>query len=360
MNVRGTDSKGGIDNMEKPVSVVLAGGKGERFWPLSRKGHPKQFLKLLPSGKSLLEATVERLLPLSGWERLLVSTTRELEPQVRELLPKLPKGNLVIEPFPRDTAPAVAWSLLNVRERFGDDAVVGFYPADHYIGDREAFLSVVRRGIQAAKTHRGIVTLGVRPKYPSSAFGYIERGEEVAPGVYRVRRFVEKPSVERAKEYLASGRYYWNAGIFLSEVQVLLEEFERHAPDVIRPLMERGVEAYEELPRISLDYALMERTDRAYVIPAAFEWDDLGDWTALERLLGGRSDNVELARHVGLDTHGAIVYATSKDEVIVTLGVRDVVIVRDGDITLVVHKDRVQEIKRLLEELRKREMVDVL
>jgi len=349
-----------MSGMREAVSVVLAGGKGERFWPLSRKGHPKQFLRLLPSGKSLLEATTERLLPLGGWERLFISTTKELEPQVRALLPELPPENFIVEPFPRDTAPAVAWSLLQVRERFGDDAVVGFYPADHYIGDQESFLHDVRRGIQAAKRHAGIVTLGVKPKYPSTAYGYIERGEEVEPGVFRVRRFVEKPSKERAKTYLESGRYYWNAGIFLAEVRVMLEEFDKHAPEVVRPLLEEGVKAYEKLPRISLDYALMERTNRAYVIPARFEWDDLGDWTALERLLGKSSDNVELARHVGIDTHGAIVYATSKDEVIVTLGVRDVVIVRDGDITLVIHKDRVQEIKRLLEELRKRKMVDVL
>jgi len=347
---------------ERLVSVVLAGGKGERFWPLSRSTRPKQFLRLLPGGQSLIEATVERLLPLSGWERTLVATSLELAPLIRDHLPDLPKENLILEPSARDTAPAAAWAALEVARRFGGDTPMGFFPADHFIADREAFAKTVSLAEQTARKYDAIVTLGVRPTYPSSAFGYIERGEplDVDGKAYRVRRFVEKPARSQAERYLEQGAFYWNAGIFVFRSQVLLGEFRRLAPEIIDPLESAGKSAYENLRKVSLDYAVMEHTDKAVVVPAEFEWDDLGDWTSLERLLAAEGKNVELARHVGIDTEGAILYATSKDEVIVTLGVKDVVIVRDGNVTLVVGKDRVQEIKRLLDLLKKGQYLELL
>jgi len=342
------------------VPIILAGGKGERFWPLSRKSHPKQFLRILPGGQSLIEATVSRVLSLSGWERTLVSTSAELVGLIREYLPELPRGNLIIEPEPRDTAPAVALAALRVSERFGSEAVMGIFPADHYVEDVEQFTATLRRAIALTAEEDVIATLGVIPKYPASAYGYIKRGEKVAGGVYRVEKFVEKPSVERARDYLATGDYYWNAGIFVGKARVFLEEFEKYAPHILATLRSGDLSGYGKLEKISIDYAIMEKTDRAVVIPADFGWDDLGDWTALERLWRGQSENVELARHIGIDTTGAIIYTTSQNDVIVTLGVKDVVIVRDGNVTLVVSKDRVQEIKQLLSEIRSREMTEIL
>jgi len=341
------------------ITVILAGGKGERFWPLSRSSRPKQFLRLLPGGKSLIEATAERLLPLSGWENMFVATAERLVPLIREHLPNLPPENLIVEPEPRDTAPAVAWVALQVARRFGEDAVFGLFPADHYVESAAAFQEAVEAADDFASRREAIVTLGITPSYPATGFGYIERGPEVEPGVHRVERFVEKPDRETAERYLALGKFFWNAGIFIARPRVLLKEFSLHAPEILGPLQTEGLTAYARLPKTSFDYAVMERTDKAYVIPARFGWDDLGDWTALERLLRENGKNVELARHVGLDTEGAIIYATSDDEIIVTLGVRDVVIVRDGEVTLVVAKDRVQEIKRLLPIL-KRQSFDQL
>jgi len=345
------------------VSVVLAGGKGERFWPLSRSSRPKQFLRLLPSGQSLIEATVERLLPLSGWERTLVATSKELAPLIVDHIPDLPKDNLIIEPAARDTAPAAAWASLYVERRFGDDVPMGFFPADHFVADRVAFTHTVSLAIRIAQENDAIVTLGVQPTYPSPAFGYIERGDPLdgyEKKAYRVRRFVEKPDRSQAEIYLKSGDFYWNAGIFIFRPKVLLGEFRRFAPDILNALESEGGAAYKNVRKVSLDYAVMERTDKTIVVSAEFEWDDLGDWTSLERLLEGEGKNLELARHVGIDTEGAILYATSKDEVIVTLGVKDVIIVRDGNITLVVSKERVQDIKRLLALLKERHYQELL
>ncbi|WP_457637572.1 mannose-1-phosphate guanylyltransferase [Oceanithermus sp.] len=342
------------------AAIILAGGKGERFWPLSRKERPKQFLRLLPGGQSLIAATASRLLPVTGWERLFVSTSRHLVPMIKEHLPELPEENLIVEPEPRDTAPAIAWASLRLEARLGPDQVVGVFPADHYISDVQGFQKTLDLARMAATSSDYLVTIGIKPSYPSTAFGYIERGEEVLPGVFKVNKFVEKPNLEKAKEYLKQQIYFWNAGMFIFGVGTVLEVFKKHAPEIINPLVEKGEAAYEHLPKISFDYAVMEHTKRAAMVPASFVWDDLGDWTALERLLGGESCNVELAKHIGIDTEGAIIYATDDDEVIVTLGVKDIVIVRDGKITLVVSKDRVQEIKRLLKIIRERRMSHLL
>lgn len=336
------------------VPVILAGGKGERFWPLSRKDRPKQFLRLDGSGRSLLQATADRLLPLAGgFEGLLVVTAASLAAGVREHLSGLPEANLLLEPEGRDTAPAVAWATLEAAKRFGEEVVLGFFPADHWVGDAEAFHQTIRAAAELAARQEAIVTLGIEPKYPATGYGYIEQGEPAGAGAYRVRAFREKPDRETAEAYLAEGGHYWNAGIFLARARVWLEELRAHAPEVIGPLKREGPLAYSRLPKVSLDYALMEKTSNAYLVPAEFGWDDLGDWTALERLLKGERPNMGVGRHLGIDTVGSIFYTTSGDDLIVTIGLEDVVIVRDGPVTLICKKERVQEVKRVLEALRR-------
>ncbi|HEY9601800.1 MAG TPA: mannose-1-phosphate guanylyltransferase [Allocoleopsis sp.] len=335
------------------IPVILAGGKGERFWPLSRKHRPKQFLSLDGSGKSLLQATADRLTKLTGNpEQLWVVTAERMADGVREHLPQLPEASLLLEPEGRDTAPAVAWSTLEIARKYGEDAVVGFFPADPWIEDQFAFQQTIDAATKMAATQPSIVTLGIKPSYPSTGYGYIEQGEQAATfgefPVYKVSRFTEKPNRETAEEFLATGRFSWNSGIFIFRAGVVLDELRTHAPEIIGPLEEKGVAAYSELPKKSIDYALMEKTQLAYVIPASFGWDDLGDWNALERLLKGDAANVELAKHVGMDTHGTILYASGEDEVIVTIGLEDVVVVRDRNVTLIVKKDRTQEIKQAL------------
>ncbi|MBD1880519.1 MULTISPECIES: mannose-1-phosphate guanylyltransferase [unclassified Coleofasciculus] len=339
------------------IPVILAGGKGERFWPLSRKHRPKQFLSLDGSGKSLLQATADRLLSLAGgWEKLWVVTSALLADGVKEQLPQLPVENLLVEPEGRDTAPAVAWTTLEIAKRYGENAVVGFFPADHWIADEKAFQQTLEAGATLAATQPSIVTLGIKPNYPSTGYGYIEQGEETGKvgefPTYRVSRFTEKPDRPTAEEFLATGRFSWNSGMFIFQAGVVLDELRTYAPEMMDLLEEKGVAAYSQMPKKSIDYALMEKTQLAYVLPVSFGWDDLGDWNAIERLLKGDKPNVELATHVGMDTQGAILYAEGEDEVIVTIGMEDVVIVRDRNVTLIVKKDRTQEIKKVLELLR--------
>lgn len=337
--------------------VILAGGKGERFWPLSRKDRPKQFLSLDGSSRSLLQTTADRLVAVaSGWNHLWVITSAQIAAGVKQQLPELPAQNLLIESQGRDTAAAVAWASLEIKKRYGEDAIIGFFPSDHWIADQEAFARTLDAATQLAASTEAIVTLGIKPTFPSTGYGYIEQGEKIGRfndlPAYHVNRFTEKPNRETAETFLATGRFSWNSGMFVFRAGVILKELYTHAPEIIEPLAQQGPDIYPQLLKQSIDYALMEKTNLAYVLPVEFGWDDLGDWNALERLLKKTDNpNVELATHVGLDTHGAIVYATDSEDVIVTIGLEDVVIVRDRNVTLVINKDRSQEIKQILKTL---------
>lgn len=338
------------------IPVILAGGKGERFWPVSRRQWPKQFLSLDGSGKSLLQATADRLLELSGhWDALWVITAAHLAEAVRQQLPQLPETNLLVEPEGRDTAPAVAWATLEVAQRFGEDAIAGFFPADHWIADEDAFCQTLRAAANLAREQAAIATLGITPTYPSTGYGYIEQGESVGSynnlSAYTVSRFTEKPDAPTAESFIASGRFSWNSGMFIFPAGVMLQELKTHAPEMMAALIEKGVAAYTNLTKLSIDYAVMEKTDRAYVMPVDFGWDDLGDWNAIERLLKGAADNVDLAQHVCMNSQGCIVYSSSAEEVIVTIGLEDVVVVRDGNATLIVRKDCTQDIKQAVKQL---------
>jgi mannose-1-phosphate guanylyltransferase len=344
------------------IPVILAGGKGERFWPLSRRRRPKQFLCLDGSGRSLLQSTADRLIATAaGWENLWVVTASHLADGVAEQLPAMPQANLLVEPEGRDTAPAVAWTALEVAKRYGEDAVIGIFPADHWIGDLTIFNETLAAAAAVAKQEGAIVTLGIAPAYASTGYGYIEQGEPMGDygngnggqgyPAYKVARFAEKPDRATAENFVSSGRFSWNGGMFIFTAGTMLRELEQHAPDILNPLKARGVAAYPDVTKQSIDYALMEKTQKATVLPVKFGWDDLGDWGAIDRLMKSDQPNVELAQHVGLETTGAVLYSTSADDLIVTIGMDDTVIVRDGNITLVVKKDRTQDIKQVLKQL---------
>jgi mannose-1-phosphate guanylyltransferase len=342
----------------KFVPVILAGGKGERFWPLSRKQRPKQFLCLDGSGESLIQATANRLLPIvGGWEDIWVITSKLLETGVQEQLPSLPAANLLAEPEGRDTAAAVAWASLEVAKRYGDDVIIGFFPADAWIADAAAFGKTIAAAVELAHTKGAIVTLGITPTFPSIGYGYIQQGESSGEyqqlQTYRVDRFT-------AKDFITSGDYTWNSGIFIFKAKTAIGELQIHAPELMQLLTEKGVSIYPTLPKISIDYALMEKTKLTHVIPADFGWDDLGDWNAIERLMKGDNINVELANHVCIDTKGSVLYASNPDEVVVTIGLEDVVIVRDGDVTLIVAKGRTQEIKQIVNKIKENRELDRL
>jgi mannose-1-phosphate guanylyltransferase len=349
----------------KFVPVILAGGKGERFWPLSRKQRPKQFLCLDGSGESLIQATANRLVPIvGGWDDIWVITSKLLETGVQEQLPSLPVANLLAEPEGRDTAAAVAWASLEIAKRYGDEVTIGFFPADAWIGDAAAFAKTIAAAVELAEHTGAIVTLGITPTFPSIGYGYIQQG--ISSGkyhdldTYRVDRFTEKPDAATAQSFIASGDYTWNSGIFIFTAKIAIDELKLYAPELMQLLIQKGVSVYPTLPKISIDYALMEKTKLTHVIPADFGWDDLGDWNAIERLLKGDNINVELANHVCIDTIGSVMYASNPDEVVVTIGLEDVVVVRDGDVTLIVSKHRTQEIKQIVNKIKENQELDRL
>ncbi|MEY4531320.1 MAG: hypothetical protein RLZZ156_2041 [Deinococcota bacterium] len=343
----------------KFVPVVLAGGSGERFWPLSRKAKPKQFLSLDGSGRSLLQATTDRLESLAdGLDGIHIVTGQMHRALILEQLPELPLENLIVEPQAKDTAAAILLATLRIAKSHGQDTIIGIFPSDHNIGNALEFQNTIRRAIEVATNNEAIVTLGMNPTFPSTGYGYIEAagGQEAQT----VKRFVEKPDLETAESYLARGGFYWNGGMFIFQAKVMLAAFSSHAPDILGLLEPAGNNkelkvAFENLRKVSIDYAILEPSSlegRVMVIPASFEWDDLGDWNALARLLQGNNPNLEVGTHVGLDTSGAIMYTTTGEDLIVTLGLEDVLIVRDGAVTLVAHKGRTQDIKKLIERLK--------
>lgn len=344
---------------KKFIPVILAGGKGERFWPLSRLQYPKQFLCLDGSGKSLLQNTVDRLLSLAGgWENIIVITSELLAEGVKQQLPLLPLNNILVEPEGKDTAPAVAWGSLYIENHYSKDSVIGFFPADHYIGNQKEFENIITKAMTFAEEEEAIVTLGIKPDYPSTGYGYIQQGDKITEKdnipIYRVTRFTEKPDRDTAEKFIATGRYSWNSGMFIFRCEVVLKELEKYASNILQPLQEKGKTAYSSLEKISIDYALMEKTNLAYIIPADFDWDDLGDWNALERLLKGEDSNVVIGNHINYETTNSIIYNNQPEEVIMTIGLEDIVIVREGNATLVAHKDKTQEIKKALKILQQK------
>jgi mannose-1-phosphate guanylyltransferase len=291
-----------------------------------------------------------------GWQNLWVITASHLVQGVREQLPELPESNLLVEPVGRDTAPAVAWATLAAAERYGESAMLGFFPADHWIDDRPRFEATLKAASELASQEGTIVTLGIQPTYAATGYGYIEQGTEVGQfdglSAYRVNRFTEKPDLATAQTFVDSGRFSWNGGIFIFPAGVALGELRAHAPEMMNAIANQGSGAYGQLNKISIDYALMEKTQRICVLPVKFGWDDLGDWNGIERLLKRKgTPNVELANHVGLASEGCIFYGSDPDEVMVSIGLEDIVVVREGKATLVVHKDRTQDIKKVLKEL---------
>lgn len=341
----------------------MAGGVGQRFWPLSTSEHPKQFLDLENTGRTLLQATFDRLKPLTNnGSNIFIVTGQCYEELIKEQLPELPTENILLEPVGRDTAPAIALTALILQERFGN-VLMGLFTADHRVGNVPAFQQTVKEVISLTEIEQGLTTIGIKPNYPATGFGYIKAGNElVGEGFsgYQVAEFVEKPNQQLAKEYLKSGNYFWNNGIFLWYTDTILQEMEKYVPTLIDTL-EKAVtqgniaETFPQLEKISIDYAVLEKTDKAYVVPADYDWDDLGDWLALERLHKidqPNSLNTVVGEHINLDSENNIIYNAHSEDVIITLGVKDLVVVKHDNTVLLIHKNRVQDIKQLLKDER--------
>jgi mannose-1-phosphate guanylyltransferase/mannose-6-phosphate isomerase len=349
-------------------AIILAGGSGTRFWPLSRKRRPKQLLAL-EGERSLLRDTVDRLRPLVEPGNVWVCTTRLLAEDVRRELPDVPAGQILLEPEGRNTAPAIGWSVRSMPEEARRDVVV-VLPSDHRVGDPAAFRDTLARAARAVKREDRVMTLGVTPRWPETGYGYLELEEgSDEDGVRRVRRFVEKPDLPTAERYVASGSHLWNAGIFLFRGTTLLEILARLQPELARGLEEiaeapdRVGELYPRLPADSIDYAVMEKLDSIATLPLDCGWSDLGSWSALDEVLprdhqGNTRGNTSRGDILAMDADGNLLF--SDQGTIAVLGVRDLVVVRTGDSVLVIPKERSQDVKRIVEELKARGREDLL
>ncbi len=354
-------------------ALILAGGSGTRFWPWSREARPKQLLAL-DGERSLLENTLDRL---EGWvdpARRWILTRTDLLPSIRDLLPDYPPERILAEPERRDTAPALALAALVVRS-VDPGGILLVVPSDHYIADPSAFRATVESAQRALLVDDALYTFGVTPTEPAIGYGYIERGDPTASsGVCSVRAFREKPDRPTAEAYLASGEHLWNAGIFLFRGATFLEELERHAPDFRDGLAALGdaieggrnpeaiAEGFRRLPRISVDYALFERSDRVRVVEAAFPWDDVGSWEAIPRLRGAEADdagNLLGPEDVAIDCHGSVALS-GEGRTIALLGVEDLLVIDSGDAVLVCPRNRAQEVRTVVEELRRRGRIDLV
>ncbi|MGI8430906.1 MAG: mannose-1-phosphate guanylyltransferase [Chthoniobacterales bacterium] len=346
-------------------ALILAGGSGERFWPLSRRARPKQLLQLV-SEKTLIEETIDRLDGLVSPERILVLTNVDQETALRELLPDFPPENIVAEPAKRDTAAAVALATGWVATR-DHQATMLVLPADHVIKDRGAFQETLRTAVRAAEETGALVTIGVKPTWACPGFGYIEQGEPVTlPGlatatpIFRVVRFREKPNAELAESFFRNGQFRSNAGMFVWSVPTVLSEFNRHAPELANFISQlRAPDKWEQtlrerfgnLPRISFDYAIMDKADRVLMVEASFDWDDVGGWRAvasyLERDEKGNATRGDLTT---LNASNNIVFNESPTK-IALLGVHNLIVVRTEDALLICNRHDAEKIKNLVGEL---------
>ncbi len=365
--------KAKTDNSNRFV-VIMAGGRGERFWPVSREKMPKQLLALLDK-KSFLQHAVERVIPLVPLKNILIVTNEAQADAVRKQLPKLPKENIVAEPCGRDTCAAVALgaALVGARSTTGVMAVL---PADHVIPDEKKFQQVLADAFDLASRGQAIVTIGIKPTEPATGYGYIRTGVELPPptGVkkykttfFKAEEFVEKPNFDRALEYMNSGQYRWNAGMFVWSFVTITNGLMMHQPEMFAAC-QRWFEAaksptklakvlakeYPDTKRISIDYALMEKAGNVIVADGSFAWDDLGSWTALARhLKADAAGNCAVADFVEVDAARNIIFdtRTKTRTPIAVVGLRDAIIVQTDDALLVAHKSQAQKIKELVKKL---------
>ncbi len=355
--------------------IIMAGGKGERFWPVSREKSPKQLIRLL-GDRSFLQQALDRVLPVVPIKNVLIITNEAQAPEVRKQLPKLPKENVVAEPIGRDTTAAVTLGAAIVGAR-STTAVMAVLPADHIIPEEKKFQQVLADAFDLASRGRAIITIGIKPTEPATGYGYIRVGEALPPpqGVksyktpfYRAEQFVEKPNFDKALEYLNSSLYRWNAGMFVWSFVTITEGLQKHQPEMyaachrwfaVAPNLARLNRAlakdYPALKKISIDYALMEHAQNVIVAEGAFEWDDLGSWTALGRhLKADPQGNCAVGDLIHVDGARNIIFdarSKARRTPIAVVGLRDSILVQTDDATLLAHKSQAQKVKELVKKM---------
>lgn len=358
--------------MQNYYAVIMAGGSGTRLWPLSRHHLPKQALQLIGE-RTMLQHAVDRLLPVLPAERVFIVTAAEYVPTLSAQVPNIPRQNFIMEPSARGTAGAIGLAAVHLQQR-DPEAVMAVLTADHFIRAVDVFQRTLQAAYQMALQGH-MVTLGICPSYPATGFGYIRRGDRIAQvdgfDVYAVEAFVEKPDARRAAEFVASGLYSWNSGMFIWQVQRILREFAQHMPDV-HALLQRisaalGTpdaaqvlsEVWPQMRRETIDYGIMEKARGVVVIPVDIGWSDIGDWEALYGVHMACADgNVVLGNHLGIATKGCLIRGGNK--LIVTVGLENTIVVDTEDAILICARERAQDVKAVVEQLRANGMTNLL
>ena len=346
--------------MEKNKAVVImAGGKGTRLWPLSTAGEPKQFISLTDD-KTLIQETVGRLLPYYDEKDIFIVTNKAYQNLVKQQLPNIPDENVYFEPASRNTAPCIALISYIFQKRYPPDTTMSVLPSDHLISDEKTFIDILKYTNQKACEEKTLFTLGIKPDFPHTGFGYIQCNMTDKTNNnqhYNVMRFVEKPDETKAAQYLKEGNYFWNAGMFVWRLDIILEELNKYVTstmELLKPLAEIPntqeqsflEEHFDKCESISIDYAVMEKSDRVCCTPAQFGWNDIGSWTAVKDIMERKNDNYPVCKNlVQIDSSDNMVHAPQKN--ISLIGVKDLVIVEKGDNILICTGERAQEVKKL-------------
>ena len=346
--------------------VIMAGGIGSRFWPMSRTNFPKQFLDILNIGKTLIQTTFDRFSSFIPLENIYVVTSDEYVNIVKKQLPSLPLQNILAEPSRKNTAPCIAYISFKLSQ-LDPHALLIVAPADHMISDNIAFTKVCFEALSFVKKHNAFITLGINPTYPNTGYGYIQYEQHsVSDNVYKVKTFTEKPNLELAKTFIASGEFLWNAGIFVWQVKNIIIAFEKYLPEVYdlfnsqrekfnTPEEEEALqEIYPFSSNISIDFGIMEKADNVYVIPSSFGWSDIGTWnSAYEQLRKDGNANAISGHNVMLMDTGNCIVHVPENKLVVLQGLKDFIVVDTGDVLLVCKKEKEQEIKEFVGDIKR-------
>ncbi len=352
--------------MAKLWAIILAGGYGTRFWPLSRMKRPKQFLPII-SEKLMIQETIERILPLVSTERIVAVAPKDLIPVLKKETSRYKGIRIVEEPSGKNTAPSIILASSYI-SKLDEDPVVIVLPSDHYIGKKEEFLKAVSASFYLSQEIDSLFTFGIKPSSPETGYGYIQINREKLRSYegqrfFEVIRFVEKPNKEVAEEYVKSGDYFWNSGMFLWRISVFKEALKKFSPEYYEiyqeieklSLNQKGkvMEIWDKIKPLSIDYALMERASSIIMVRADFDWSDVGSWSSLYQIWGiDNQENSFKGEVYSIDSSGCLVF--SQEEVVSLIGVKDIVVINTKDAILVCHKDQVQKVKDLVETLKKK------
>ena len=353
----------------KITAVIMAGGRGERFWPKSRNNCPKQFLSLTADKETMIQKTVKRLDKIVEPEDVFVVTNAAYREIVETQLPQIPKDNILSEPCARNTAPCTAYAAAVIKKKY-DDAVMLVLPSDHLIGYVNIYHRALRKAIAAAEEGQNLVTIGITPTYPETGYGYINFGDEKGDA-FEVERFVEKPDLATAKKYLASGNYLWNSGMFVWKVSSIMANIQKFMPEVYDGASRIGesfgtddfeevlIREFEAFPSESIDFGIMEKAENIYTIPGSFGWDDVGSWLAMERINETDDDkNFIEGDVIAVDSKRTTICGGKR--LIAAVGTRDLIIVDTDDVLLVCSKNSTQDVKKVISKLKGQERFELV